>query len=69
MDAVEQLKKSKEKLRSYTRGLSLTEKIRQTELLQKRYFALLVAREANGGRPVPAIWRRWKQAQDEADAR
>ncbi len=65
MKAIEQLKRSKAKLRNYTRSLTPTEKIRQTELLQKRHFALLEAREANGGRAIPAKWLRWKQAQDE----
>lgn len=67
MEQIEQLKQSKARLRSYTRGLSPTEKIRQVELLQKRYFALLEAREANGGRPIPEIWRRWKRAQKELE--
>ena len=65
MDYIDELRRKKAGLRQYTRGLSPTEKIRQTELLQKRYYALLEAREANGGRPVPDVWRRWKQAQDE----
>lgn len=30
-----------------------------------RYFALLEAREANGGRPIPEIWQRWKREQKE----
>jgi len=65
MDHIEKIKLAKQKLRGHTRNLSPTEKIRQTELLQKRYFALLEARQANGGRPIPIHWRRWKRAQEE----
>lgn len=61
--AVEHLRESKRKLRDYTRNLSPTEKIRQLELLQQRYYGLLLARERNGGRPIPENWRRWKEAQ------
>ena len=60
---IEDLKQRKANFRNYVRNLSPTEKIVQLELLQKRYYALLKTREANGGRKVPENWRRWNEAQ------
>ncbi len=37
-EAIEDLKRRKENFRAFTRNLSPTEKIRQLELLQKRYY-------------------------------
>jgi len=51
--AIEDLKRRKENFRAFTRNLSLTEKILQLELLQRRYYELLKAREENGGRKIP----------------
>lgn len=62
--AVEDLKRRKENFRQYTRNLSPTEKIRQLELLQWRYYNLLKAREENGGREIPEKWRKWREAQN-----
>ena len=59
----EDLKQRKTNLRNYLRSLSPTEKIVQLELLQKRYYALLRTREANGGRKVPEKWQKWNEAQ------
>ena len=38
------------------------EKIRQLELLQKRHYELLKAREENGEREIPEKWRKWHDA-------
>ncbi len=63
-EAIEDLKRRKENFRAFTRNLSPTEKIRQLELLQKRYYELLKAREENGGRKIPEKWRKWRDAQN-----
>ncbi len=63
-EAIEDLKRRKENLRRFTRNLSPTEKVRQLELLQKRHYELLKAREENGGRKIPEKWRRWREAQN-----
>lgn len=43
-------------------GLSPTEKIRHLEILQRRYYAILEAREQNNGRPIPERWKKWHKA-------
>ncbi len=63
-EAIEDLKRRKEGFRAFTRNLSPTEKIRQLELLQRRYYELLKAREENGGRKIPEKWRKWRDAQN-----
>ncbi|CAN5754709.1 MAG: hypothetical protein H0X72_12815 [Acidobacteria bacterium] len=63
-EAVEDLKRRKENFRAFARNLSPTEKIRQLELLQRRYYELLKAREENGGRKIPEKWRKWRDAQN-----
>ena len=63
-EAIEDLKRRKDNFRRFTRNLSPTEKIRQLELLQKRYYKLLKAREENGGRKIPEKWRKWRDAQN-----
>jgi hypothetical protein len=63
-EAIEELKRRKKKFRAFTRNLSPTEKIIQLELLQKRYYKLLKAREENGGRKIPEKWRKWRDAQN-----
>lgn len=65
MNSLEQLIESKKNFRRRVRAMSPTEKIRQLELLQRRYYSILVDREANGGRPVPPKWLRWAEAQRE----
>lgn len=62
-EAVEDLQRRKESFRAFTRNLSPTEKNRQIELLQRRHYELLKAREENGGREIPEKWRRWREAQ------
>jgi len=63
-EAIEDLQRRKENFRAFTRNLSPTEKIRQLELLQKRHYELLKAREENGGRKIPDKWRKWRDAQN-----
>lgn len=63
-EAVEDLKRRKENFRAFARNLSPTEKIRQLELLQRRYYELLKAREENVGRKIPEKWRKWRDAQN-----
>ncbi len=63
-EAIEDLQLRKENLRRFTRNLLPTEKIRQIELLQKRHYELLKAREENGGRKIPDKWRKWRDAQN-----
>jgi hypothetical protein len=55
----------KEKYRSYVRNLSLSDRLRQLEDLQAQSYEILRIREANGGVPVPAGWRRWAEAQND----
>ena len=62
---IQRLNESKAAFRRYVREMSPTEKIRQLELLQRRYYSLLVDREANGGRPLSPEWGRWAGAQRE----
>ena len=61
-EAIEDLERRKSSFRSFTRNLSPTEKVRQLELLQKRHYELLKAREENGGREIPEKWRKWGDA-------
>ena len=61
-EAIEDLKRRRGNFRAFSRNLSPTEKIRQLELLQRRHYELLKAREENGGREVPEKWRKWHDA-------
>jgi hypothetical protein len=63
-EAIEDLQRRKENFRAFTHNLSPTEKIRQLELLQRRHYELLKAREENGGRKIPEKWRKWREAQN-----
>lgn len=63
-EAIEDLNRRKKKFRAFTRNMSPTEKIIQLELLQKRYYKLLKAREENGGRKIPEKWRKWRAARN-----
>lgn len=63
-EAIEELNRRKKNFRAFTRDLSPTEKIIQLELLQKRYYKLLKAREENGGRKIPEKWRKWRDARN-----
>ena len=61
-EAIEDLKRRKDNFRAFTRNLSPTEKIRQLELLQKRYYKLLKARKKTAGAKIPEKWRKWRDA-------
>lgn len=61
--AIDDLTRRKKSFRRYLYGLSPTEKIRHLEMLQRRYYAILEAREQSGGRPVPERWKKWHTAQ------
>ena len=63
-EAIEDLNRRKSNFRRFTRNLSPTEKVRQLELLQRRHYELLKAREENGGRKIPEKWRKWRDAQN-----
>lgn len=63
MNSLEQLIESKKRFRHRMRELSPTEKIQQLEMLQRRYYSILVEREKNGGRSIPADVKRWSEAQ------
>ena len=63
-EAIEDLKRRKSNFRRFTCHLSPTEKIRQLELLQKRHYELLKAREENGGCAIPERWKRWREARN-----
>jgi hypothetical protein len=67
MNYLDQLNENKKNFRRFVRNMSPTEKIRRLEQLQHRYYSLLVAREKNGGRPIPAEWKRWAQAKQGAE--
>lgn len=60
--AVAKLTERKKASRSYLRSLSPEEKIVQLINLQERYYEMLAAREANGGRPIPKKWLKWHAA-------
>ena len=59
----EMLSARKKAYRSYVRGLSLTERLRQLEALQEQTYEILRIRAANGGRPLSRGWRHWASAQ------
>lgn len=63
-EVIEDLKRRKDNFRQFNRNLSPTEKILQLELLQKRHYELLKAREENGRRKIPEKWRKWRDAQN-----
>jgi len=65
MNSLKHLIDSKKRFRQHQRDLSPTEKIRQLELLQRRYYSIIADRERNGGRPIPAEVKRWAEAQRE----
>lgn len=63
--SVAELTKRKNISRSYLRSLSPEEKIAQLFNLQEQYYQMLTTREANGGRPIPEKWRKWRAARFE----
>lgn len=48
--------------REYLRALSPIKKIEHLFSLQEQYYQMLVAREENGGIPVPEKWHKWYRA-------
>ena len=63
-EVIEDLKRRKTALRRHLLNLPLTEKIRELENLQRRNYAILKELEKNGGRKVPELWEKWRDAQD-----
>ena len=59
---IAELTRRKNISRSYLRSRPPEEKIAQLINLQERYYEMLAAREANGGRPIPIKWRKWHAA-------
>lgn len=57
------LAEQKRRYRTYARGLPLLDRLRQLEELQEQSYEILRIREANGGEPIPAAWKRWAAAQ------
>ena len=49
--------------RDFVKNMSLSDRLRQLEALLEQTYEILRVREANGGRPVPAGWRRWAKSQ------
>ena len=52
--------------RSYLRSLSLEAKIARLVDLQEQYYEMIAIRAVNGGRPIPAKWRKWREARSAA---
>jgi hypothetical protein len=64
-EIIEDLTKRKKRSREFLRSLSLSEKIAKLVELQEQYYAMLKAREENGGREIPERWRKWYKARYE----
>lgn len=65
-EIIADLERRKKISRGYLRSLSPSEKIAQLADLQEKYYQMLVAREQNGGRPIPEDWRKWYNARHKA---
>jgi len=65
-EVIEDLKRRKAVSREYLRSLPPIEKIAMLFNLQEQYYEMLVAREKNGGRPIPEKWRKWYKARSES---
>ncbi len=59
------LERRKKHSREFLRNLSPEEKIAKLVELQEQYYAMLKAREQNGGRAIPEKWRKWHAARYE----
>lgn len=57
------LAEQKLRYRAYARNLPLLDRLRQLEELQEQSYEILRIREANGGKPVSAGWKRWAASQ------
>jgi len=64
---ITRLREKKRRSRERIRAMSPTDKIRQLELLQARYYELLTIREASQGKAIPADWEKWANAQRDLD--
>ncbi len=64
-EVVADLKRRKKVSREHLRSLSPAEKIARLADLQEQYYQMLVAREKNGGRPIPERWEKWHKARYE----
>jgi len=64
-EVIADLERRKKTSRKYLRSLSPAEKIAKLVDLQERYYKMLVAREKNGGRPIPEKWQKWHKARYE----
>lgn len=65
LEIVGDLKRRKKISREHLRSLSPAEKISRLVDLQEQYYQMLVAREKNGGRPIPEKWQKWNKARYE----
>ena len=66
IEVLEEIRRRKAISREYLRSLPPLEKIALLFDLQEQYYEMLVAREQNGGRPIPERWRKWHKARSEA---
>lgn len=66
-NSVLNLKRRKKISRDYLRSLSPIEKVEKLVALQNQYYEVLRIREQNGGKPIPANWRKWYKARLEAN--
>ena len=64
-EVLEDLTRRKKRSREFLRSLSPSEKIAKLVELQEQYYAMLKAREENGGRKIPERWRKWHKARYE----
>lgn len=64
-EVINDLNRRKKRSRQFLRSLSPSEKIAKLVELQEQYYAMLKAREQNGGREIPERWRKWHTARYE----
>jgi hypothetical protein len=64
-EVIDDLRRRKAVSREYPRSLPPIEKIAMLFNLQEQYCQMLIAREKNGGQPVPEKWRKWNKARSE----
>lgn len=48
--------------RAHLRSLPLDQKLEELDRLQENYYSMLELREHSGGKPIPARWRKWREA-------
>jgi hypothetical protein len=64
-EVIEDLTRRKKRSRKFLRSLPAAEKIAKLVELQEQYYAMLKAREENGGQKIPERWRKWHKARYE----